>query len=150
MDIQISNKELLRDKIHEIHNYLRNNGAGYGMNALKVFNVLRCLEQLEKRNLIDKVGLKRPECEFSYLLSFKNKDEQLADLITGPVLDSINESKIKDIVFQEMPKNIKSHVFTYLLKQIKEISNIEENCNVQLAGKTYEYFVGRDPSTKYT
>ena len=33
----ITNKEALRDKIHEIHNYLRNNGAGYGMNALKVF-----------------------------------------------------------------------------------------------------------------
>ena len=31
----ISNKEALKDKIHEIHNYLRNNGAGYGMNALK-------------------------------------------------------------------------------------------------------------------
>ena len=34
----VSNKEALKDKIHEIHNYLRNNGAGYGMNALKVFN----------------------------------------------------------------------------------------------------------------
>jgi hypothetical protein len=35
----VSNKEALKDKIHEIHNYLRNNGAGYGMNALKVFNL---------------------------------------------------------------------------------------------------------------
>jgi hypothetical protein len=25
----VSNKEALKDKIHEIHNYLRNNGAGY-------------------------------------------------------------------------------------------------------------------------
>jgi hypothetical protein len=32
----VSNKEALRDKIHEIHNYLRNNGAGYGMTALKI------------------------------------------------------------------------------------------------------------------
>ena len=41
-DIQnnISNKDALRDKIHEIHNFLRNNGAGYGMNALKVFNII--------------------------------------------------------------------------------------------------------------
>jgi len=148
MDLEISNKELLRDKIHEIHNYLRNNGAGYGMNALKVFNILRCLEQLEKRNLIDKAGLQRPECEFSYLMSFKNKnEEELASLIFGPVLTSISESKIKDFLFYEIPKNIKSCVFSYLLKQIKEISNIEDNCNIQLAGKTYEYFVGRDPST---
>ena len=26
--ISISNKDALKDKIHEIHNYLRNNGAG--------------------------------------------------------------------------------------------------------------------------
>ena len=36
----VSNKEALRDKIHEIHNYLRNHGAGYGMNALKLFNIV--------------------------------------------------------------------------------------------------------------
>ena len=34
----VSNKGALRGKIHEIPNYLRNNGAGYGMSALKVFN----------------------------------------------------------------------------------------------------------------
>ena len=102
MDLEISNKELLRDKIHEIHNYLRNNGAGYGMNALKVFNIIRCLEQLEKRNLIDKAGLQRPECEFSYLFSLKNKDNELADLIFGPVLTSISESKIKDFLFGQV------------------------------------------------
>jgi hypothetical protein len=31
--------EALKEKIHEIHNYLRNNGAGYDMSALKVFNI---------------------------------------------------------------------------------------------------------------
>ena len=36
----ITNKDALKDKIHEIHNFLRNNGAGYGMNALKVFNII--------------------------------------------------------------------------------------------------------------
>ena len=43
----ISNKEALKDKIHEIHNYLRNNGAGYGMNALKVFNIIYGLKKIE-------------------------------------------------------------------------------------------------------
>ena len=42
----VSNKEALKDKIHEIHNYLRNNGAGYGMNALKVFNLLYGLKKI--------------------------------------------------------------------------------------------------------
>ena len=51
----ISNKESLKVKIHEIHNYLRNNGAGYGMNALKVFNILYGLKKIEENNLFDKV-----------------------------------------------------------------------------------------------
>ena len=41
----VSNKEALKDKIHEIHNYLRNNGAGYGMNAFKVFNIIYGLKK---------------------------------------------------------------------------------------------------------
>jgi len=53
----ISNKEALKDKIHEIHNYLRNNGAGYGMNALKVFNILYGLKQIEENRLLEtKIG----------------------------------------------------------------------------------------------
>lgn len=41
----ISNKGALKDKIHEIHTYLRNNGAGYGMNALKLFNIIYGLKK---------------------------------------------------------------------------------------------------------
>jgi hypothetical protein len=48
----VSNKEALKDKIHEIHNYLRNNGAGYGMNALKVFNILYGLKKIEENVFI--------------------------------------------------------------------------------------------------
>ena len=86
----ISNKDALKDKIHEIHNFLRNNGAGYGMNALKVFNVIYGLKKIEEKGLIDVVGLKRPECEFSHLLSLanENKDEELAKFILMDVLDA--------------------------------------------------------------
>ena len=88
----VSNKEALKDKIHEIHNYLRNNGAGYGMNALKVFNLLYGLKKIEEKNLLDKVKLKRPECEFKHLLNLanENKDEELSDLIRDKVLDSMS------------------------------------------------------------
>ena len=40
LNITLSSNDTLRDKIHEIHNFLRNNGAGYGMSALKVFTSL--------------------------------------------------------------------------------------------------------------
>ena len=143
-----SNKEALKDKIHEIHNYLRNNGAGYGMNALKVFNILYGLKKIEEHGLLDKVSLKKPDCEFSYLLSLANesKDEELAELIFGPVLDSISKSELKELLFYEIPKNIRGSVFVYLIKEINKITLIEKTCNVLLSGKIYEYFIGRDES----
>jgi type I restriction-modification system DNA methylase subunit len=144
----VSNKEALRDKIHEIHNYLRNNGAGYGMNALKVFNLLYGLKKIEEKNLLDKVNLKRPECEFSYLLKIanENKDEILSNLIREDILDSINESSIKKLLLYEIPKSMKGPTFSYLIKEIEKITIIEKTCNVLLSGKIYEYFIGRDES----
>jgi type I restriction-modification system DNA methylase subunit len=144
----ISNKEALKDKIHEIHNYLRNNGAGYGMNALKVFNILYGLKKIEENGLLDKVKLERPTCEFSYLLNLanENKGEILAEMILKDVLDSIHNSELKDILFYEIPKKIKGSVFVFLLKEIEKITKIEKSCNVLLSGKIYEYFIGRDES----
>jgi len=144
----VSNKEALKDKIHEIHNYLRNNGAGYGMNALKVFNIIYGLKKIEENGLFDKVSLKKPDCEFSYLLKLanENKDEELADLIFGPVLQSICDSELKELLFYEIPQNIRGSVFVYLIREIDKISIIEKTCNVLLSGKIYEYFIGRDES----
>ena len=53
----ISNREALKEKIHEIHNFLRNNGAGYGMAALKVFNIFYGLKRIEENDLFDKLDL---------------------------------------------------------------------------------------------
>tara|TARA_B100000035_G_scaffold169950_1_gene144977 strand:+ start:4981 stop:7365 length:2385 start_codon:yes stop_codon:yes gene_type:complete len=144
----VSNKEALKDKIHEIHNYLRNNGAGYGMNALKVFNIIYGLKKIEENGLLDKVSLKKPDCEFSHLLNLanENKDEQLADLIFGDVLQSICDSELKELLFYEIPQNIRGSVFVYLIREIDKISIIEKTCNVLLSGKIYEYFIGRDES----
>ena len=145
----ITNKECLRDKIHEIHNHLRNNGVGYGLNALKVFSVLFGLKKIEEHGLIDAVNLQKPECEFSYLLQLanENKEEMLADVILNNVLDSIAASKVRELLLHEIPKHVKGKVFVYLIKEIEIISNIERTCNVLLSGKIYEYFIGRDKST---
>ena len=142
----ISNKEALKDKIHDIHNYLRNNGGGYGMNALKVFNIIYGLKKIEENGLIDIAELERPFCEFSYILDManENRDEELAEVIQKNILDSLNCSKIKDFIFYEIPKNISGNVFSFLIKEIDQISIIENATNTQLAGKIYEYFIGRD------
>lgn len=144
----ISNKEALKDKIHEIHNFLRNNGAGYGMNALKVFNIIFGLKKIEDNNLFDKVGL-NSICKFSNLLEMANKknnktDEELASFIFNEVLDAINDSDIKELLFYEIPKGINGKAFRYLIQEIDSITKIEKDCNVLLSGKIYEYFIGRD------
>ena len=143
----VSNKEALKDKIHEIHNFLRNNGAGYGMNALKTFNILYGLKKLEEHKIIDKCNLIK-ECNFSYLLELanNNKDEKLASLILGDISTSIYKSNISELLFYEIPQNIKGSVFSYLIKEINKITLIEQKCNVLLSGKIYEYFIGRDES----
>lgn len=142
----ITNKDALRDKIHEIHNFLRNNGIGYGMNALKAFNVLYGLMRIEESGLFDKVDIPM-ECKFSYLvdLSKKNKHEQATGLILGKVLDSIiQHKKMKHFLFYELPKNVRADVYSQLVLQIHELRLIEKSCGVQLSGKIYEYFIGRD------
>jgi type I restriction-modification system DNA methylase subunit/restriction endonuclease S subunit len=145
-NIVISNKEALKDKLHDIHNFLRNNGGGYGMNALKVFNILYGLKKIEEKGLIDIAGLERPYCEFSYILNManENRDEELAEMIQQNILNSLSKSNIRDILFYEIPKKISGDVFSYLIKEIEQISSIEKTTNTQLAGKIYEYFIGRD------
>lgn len=144
----VSNREALKNKIHEIHNYIRNNGAGYGMSALKVFNIIYGLKKIEEHGLIDKINLKKPDCVFSYLLDLanNNKDEEIAELIFGPVLTSLANCELKDLIFYEIPNKIRGSVLVYLIKEINSITLIETTCNVLLSGKIYEYFIGRDDS----
>ena len=141
-----SNKEALKAVIHDIHNFMRNNGVGYGMTALKTFNVMYGLKKIEEVGLIDATGLKKPDCEFSYLLKLANdgEGEMLASLILGSVLDSIAESVLRNLLFYEIPKKLKGKVFIHLIKEINKITLIEKTCNVLLSGKIYEYFIGRD------
>ena len=144
----VSNKEALKDKIHEIHNFLRNNGAGYGMNALKVFNIIFGLKKIEDIDLFDKIDLD-PVCKFSNLLRMANlnnnkTDEQLTSFIFNEVLNAICNSNIKDLLFYEIPRGINAKAFRYLIQEIDSITKIENECNVLLSGKIYEYFIGRD------
>jgi hypothetical protein len=42
----IQTSEQLKDYIHGIHNYIRNAGQGYGMSALKIFNIFYSLKNI--------------------------------------------------------------------------------------------------------
>jgi type I restriction-modification system DNA methylase subunit len=157
-NMSITNKEALRDKIHEIHNYLRNNGAGYGMNALKVFNIIYGLKKIEEYNLYEKLGIKNDKCKFSYLLELANQnnkdnsDDRLMELVLGSktepgLLDYFYDHiNLRKFLYYEIPRNISSKILSRLVLDIDNIEKIEKSCNVQLSGKIYEYFIGRDES----
>jgi len=66
LSVSITNKNALKDKIHEIHNFIRNSGAGYGTTALKIFNLIYGLKRIEEFNLIDKL---KPE--YKYVINNK-------------------------------------------------------------------------------
>ena len=61
---------------------MRNNGAGYGMNGLKLFNLLYGLKKLEENNLVELCKL--PDtCKFSYLLKFRTLNLIYGQVGTG-------------------------------------------------------------------
>ena len=67
----ITNKEQLKVYIHGIHNFIRNSGAGYGMDALKIFYLFYGLKLLEKHEnkILDELD---DSCRFSVLLDNYN------------------------------------------------------------------------------
>ena len=144
MNSNISNREALKEKIHEIHNFLRNNGAGYGMSALKVFNIFYGLKRIEENKVFDKLDLSE-ECKFSYLLEkSKGDDDELAGIIYKQVLDSLSNSSLKYFLFYEIPGNMKGKIFSHLINELDKLTDIEKSSGEQLTGKIYEYFIGRD------
>jgi len=144
MNSNISNKEALKEKIHEIHNFLRNNGAGYGMAALKVFNIFYGLKKIEENKLFDKLDLSE-ECKFSHLLEkSKGDDDELYNIVYNRVLGSLSESKLRYFLFYEIPTNMKGKIFSHLINELDKLTEIEKSSGEQLTGKIYEYFIGRD------
>ncbi len=165
--MSITNKESLRDYIHGIHDYLRNNGAGYGMTALKMFNVFYGLMVIENNEeLFQKLfqpdeeeimkGLTIDNFRFSNLFGMAKKvdknliqpiDFELLKTIDEHILDKLakkNNNLLREFIFYEIPKDLQAYVYAELILRIDSIKNIEAKNNLQLSGKVYEYVVGRD------
>ena len=139
-NMEITNNDDLRDKIHEIHNYMRNNGIGYGLSSLKVFNFLYGLMKVEGYGLTDKI-------KFSELLELANVGSNKISETLDKYLTIICEDEnpqIKELLFYEIPNDIRDEVYNNLIIEIHNIKNVEKSSQELLSGKIYEYFVGRD------
>jgi len=142
----ITNNDDLREKIHEIHNYMRNNGIGYGLTSLKVFNLFYGLMKIEEYNLNEKIGLNQDICKFSYLFKLA-KENILKTNILNELADIIYDNDdVKLLLGYNIPLDLRDDVYNHLIIEINSIKEIEKSSKEQLSGKIYEYFVGRDQS----
>ena len=148
--MDITNSDDLREKIHEIHNYMRNNGIGYGLTSLKVFNLFYGLMKIEDYGLNEAIGLNNEKCKFSYLLNLvndPNKSKEVISILDNETLNIIfKNDNIKLLLGYNIPLDLTPDVYKYLINEINSIKDIEKSSKEQLSGKIYEYFVGRDQS----
>lgn len=158
--LMITNKYKLKEWIHDVHNFLRNKGAGYGMKPLHIFSLFYGLMRLEEYDMLEQFGLSDERMKFSYLVKLSNEyksegEHKLSELyniikdddgILAALYGDRDNHPLRDTLFYEIPKHITGNIFAELIIKINEIKNIEKQSNLQLAGKVYEYFIGRDES----
>jgi hypothetical protein len=168
---KIKTKEELKEHIHKIHNFIRNAGAGYSMYALKIFIFAYSLKLLEPRFStinISELNTKIKDIndyKFSNIMKKvkecrEKKDMKLACEIEDNIkniLEDINSfAEFKLLKYHlniELPNNLEPMFLPELFMFIDEIpTNHDTNddkkladiYDVDLAGKLYEYFIGRD------
>jgi type I restriction-modification system DNA methylase subunit len=70
--MEFHSTEQLKEYVHSIHDFIRNSGAGYGMTALKIFNVFYSLKLLDGKTI--ELGLPK-ECDWNNIKSSINNDK---------------------------------------------------------------------------
>jgi type I restriction-modification system DNA methylase subunit len=154
-----NSKEDLKDYIHDIHNFIRNNGAGYGKTGMKIFNIFYGLKLIEPH--LDSLKIDDDDkkiLKFSNLIKkAKKKDSEITEYIDEKILDVLADFKNKPnlvvigkLLFHEIPKKLKDDFWCELINQINVIPvgyyEKDNESKVNLSGKVYEYFIGRDKS----
>ena len=166
--MSICTKEQLKTHIHKIHNLIRNSGAGYGMDALKLFNFFYGLKILEQ--YWEQFGLK--SMKFSELVKLSKKtlnDESKLEILNelfnrdtdkdmklGCLYEINQKNDLRNIFVTKINEGLKTNFYKQLILEINKIPTINdkkksdiinEKFDVDIKGKTYEYFLGRDRQT---
>jgi len=160
-----ASREDLKQFIHDIHNFLRNSAAGYGQTGLKIFSVFYGLKLINSylNDLLNKPEVERGLTieqinflKFDKLFERANKPEDITSYIVEDVLNTLFDLKTNKehpyhnfgvYIFYEIPRDLKPNVWKELIKRINKIPvGYQEGKTVNLSGKLWEYFVGRDKS----
>lgn len=157
------NKEELASHVHHIHNFLRNNGFGYGMDAMKTFILFYVLKLIEPKiddfvenNLIDKTDTTRDitkdiiikdefkkNCRFSDFLSQEYENDN-AELYKHIFKKTKKTFKTCNIITWYLSESLEYDKYWQLIMLVNDIDI--NNKELHLSGKIYEYFIGRDAS----
>ena len=159
---QFITRDDLRDYIHSIHNFIRNNGAGYGQTGVKIFSVFYGLKLIQP--LLDTFGFSKEQKEkldFNILVEKakkakkdKNNNSGLTGYIDNDILDILYNLKIDSddpnhklghFICYAIPRDLKDNVWVDLILKINKVPvGYKKERKVNLSGKVWEYFVGRD------
>ena len=162
------NKDDLRDYIHSIHDDLRNSGAGYGQTGLKIFSVFYGLKLIKPHlSTLDIPAEYKKTLDWDELYKRANSNDEIIEYIDKEVLEvlwklkqqfkefednkknskknNINVSSLGHFIFYQIPRDLPDKVWKDLIKKIDKIPvGYNDSGSVNLSGKLWEYFVGRD------
>jgi type I restriction enzyme S subunit len=159
---QFITRDDLRDYIHSIHNFIRNNGAGYGQTGVKIFSVFYGLKLIQP--YLDTFGFSKEQKEkldFNILVEKakkakkdKNNNSGLTGYIDNDILDILYNLKIDSddpnhklghFICYAIPRDLKDTFWDDLILKINKVPvGYKKERKVNLSGKVWEYFVGRD------
>jgi type I restriction-modification system DNA methylase subunit len=170
IDLFATNEDL-KEFIHGIHNFMRNNGFGYGKRALETFNFFYGLKLIE--NKLDTINFSENAEEskkykeiFSYkkLVDLAEKRKQEGYSITKTttitskletIINTLEDFNKKDdprepiykYIYHDIPNrktSINEGKWRKIIIMINKLPVGYEKGRVNLSGKVYEYFIGKD------
>jgi len=96
----IQTTEQLKEYIHSIHDFIRNSGAGYGMSALKIFNVFYSLKIIKGK--CQEFGIRKDLFDWQWLGTDDNCNDESMRNIVNLLRDYNNTQTSTDFVRLEL------------------------------------------------
>jgi len=142
--MSISNLEILKSDIHEIHNYIRNHTGIFGMQALRVFEFFYGLKQLEDSGLCDELEIDK-KLRFSYLLELAESVNKIG--LVAAIMEIrkyiFAKDNLKNLLLYSINIKIDTKTFIYIIKKIDQLISKAKRLDIQISGDVYEYFIGK-------
>jgi type I restriction-modification system DNA methylase subunit len=157
-EIAFINSENLKSYIHDMHNFMRNNGIGYGQTAIKVFNIFYGLKLIQKNlhslDFLSDEQKKILDYNELYKMAINKRPDftsYLDRIVLQLLFDLLKDKKDKKksnfgyFLYHQFPTDCGELLYAEIVKKISKIPvGYTKEKKVNLSGKVWEYFIGRD------